>query len=204
MEGGEREEGEGGEREEREGDGGRWRRVLHFTVYMGPLYSRWSGSHPVSSVLYYWPYLCPQYCTTGHTCVLSTVLLACVLSTVLLACILSTVLLACVLSTVLLAIPVSSVLYYWPVSSVLYYWPVSSALYYWPYLCPQYCTTGLCPQYCTTGLCPQHCTTGHTCVLSTLRAIILSLSSSLVFSVVSCNRPIRLILPRLCSLPPLL
>ena len=186
---------EGGEREEREGDGGRWRRVLHFTVYMGPLYSRWSGSHPVSSVLYYWPYLCPQYCTTGHTCVLSTVLLA------------------IPVSSVLYYWPVSSALYYWPVSSVLYYWPVSSALYYWPYLCPQYCTTGLCPQYCTTGLCPQycttglcpqHCTTGHTCVLSTLRAIILSLSSSLVFSVVSCNRPIRLILPRLCSLPPLL
>jgi len=49
-----------------------------------------------------------------------------------------------------------------------------------------------------------HLSCDCTCVRSTLRAIMLSLSSSLVFSVVSCSRPIRLILPRLCNLPPLL
>lgn len=43
-----------------------------------------------------------------------------------------------------------------------------------------------------------------TCTLSTLSATMLSLSSSLAFSVVSCRRPIKLILPLFWSFPPFL
>ena len=40
-----------------------------------------------------------------------------------------------------------------------------------------------------------------TCVLSTLRAMMPSLSSSFVFSVVSCNRPMRFTFPLFCTFP---
>ena len=45
---------------------------------------------------------------------------------------------------------------------------------------------------------------GLACVLRMRSVTMSSLSSSFVFSVVSCNRPIRLILPRFWILPPLL
>ena len=43
-----------------------------------------------------------------------------------------------------------------------------------------------------------------TCVLSTLRAMMPSLSSSFVFSVVNCSLPMRFTFPRFCTLPPFL
>ena len=79
------------------------------------------------------------------------------------------------------------------------FWPQNLQLKTFPYFLRHLDSTSKI--LLTTGTAHFHQKHSLTCVLRILSWTIPSLSSSRVFSVVSCSRPIRLIFPLFCSFP---